>query len=207
MKKVILCAIFACLFGFSSFAQDDLGTAGDYDKWQARARVLYVAPSPYFFDAISGVEVDISAAIAPAIDVTYFFSRKMSAELMFTTSTHDVEVKDVADLGSISLLSPTLSLQHHFYINNFKPYLGAGLSYTAFYGEDPGELDAIEYKNEVGYMLQAGIDYSISDKWFLNIDFRKIFLKTEVTANNDSSSTAEVNVDPIMLGFGVGMKF
>jgi outer membrane protein len=207
MRKIIFSAIFACLFVVNSQAQDDKISDGNYDKWQARVRVLYVAPSPYFFDNVNGVEVDISSSFAPGIDVSYFFSRKMSAELMFTTSTHDVEIKDGADLGNISLLSPTLSLQHHFYLNKFKPYLGAGLSYTAFYGEDPGELDAIEYKNEVGYLIQAGIDYNISDKWFLNIDFKKIFLKSEVTANNDSSNTAEVNLDPIMLGFGVGMKF
>ena len=97
--------------------------------------------------------------------------------------------------------------QHHFFLDNFKPYLGAGLNYTAFSDDDSGDLSAIEYKDQVGYILQAGIDYMITDKWFVNLDFRKMFLKTEVTANNDPDTTNEVNVDPIILGFGVGMKF
>jgi outer membrane protein len=126
---------------------------------------------------------------------------------MLTTSKHDVEIKDVSDLGSISMLPPTLSLQYHFYADDFKPYIGTGLSYAIFYGEDSGDLDSIAYKNALGYALQAGIDYNINDKWFINLDFKKIFLKTEVTPNNDSTLRSEANLDPIIAGIGVGMKF
>lgn len=207
MKKIIFSTILAFLFAFNAQAQEGETSNDDYNKWQARVRVLAVAPATYFYDDVNGVEVDISTSFAPEIDITYFFSRLMSAELMVTNSKHDVEIKGGGNLGSISILSPTLSLQHHFYLNKFKPYVGAGLNYNMFHGEDAGDLDAIEYKNDVGYLLQGGIDYSLSDKWFINLDFKKVFLKTEVTANNDASSTSKMNVDPIMVGFGVGMKF
>lgn len=207
MKNIIFSTIIACLFISNVQAQEKSQLDTDYNKWQLRIRAISLTPSPYFFDTINGFNPDISTAYAPEIDITYFFSRNMAVELMLTTTKHDVQVEDVADLGSVSLLPPTLTLQYHFRLGDFKPYIGSGLNYTMFYGEEAGDLDTISYKNEIGYVLQAGIDYSLSDKWFINVDFKKIFLRTEVTPNNDSDSMVETNLDPIILGFGVGMKF
>ncbi len=211
MKKIIFSAILCCVFICNAQAQDkkeEVIFNENYSDWQVKARGLYFSPAPYFYRNVDQIEVDISSTIAPELGIAYFFSRKMSAELMVSTSTHDVEVEGGANLGSISLISPTISLLHHMYINEkWKPYIGAGLNFTAFYNEDAGDLDAIEYDNQVGYAIQAGLDYRINDKWFINLDFRKVFLKTEVTGNNNPDSTAEVNVDPIILGFGIGRNF
>ncbi|WP_435412620.1 OmpW/AlkL family protein [Psychroserpens mesophilus] len=207
MKKLIFSTVLASLFIFNAQAQEEDIPDDDYSKWQLRIRAIAVSPAPYFYDAISGFKPDISTAFAPEVDITYFLSKNIALELMLTTSNHDVEIKDEANLGSVSLLPPTLSLQYHFDLDDFKPYIGAGLNYTIFYGEDAGDLDAISYKNEIGYALQAGIDYNLNDKWFINLDLKKIFLKTEVTPNNDNASKVEANLDPLIMGFGVGMKF
>ena len=52
----------------------------------------------------------------------------------------------------------------------------------------------------------------LNDKYFLNFDIKKLFLKTDV--NVDATNLAsglkipgEVNIDPLLIGFGVGMKF
>lgn len=209
MKKIIFSAILAFLVAFNMNAQEQEEATfdDDYNKWQVRVRAVAVAPSPYFYDAINGFNPDISTAFAPEIDITHFLSKKISLELMLTTSKHDVEIKDGPDLGSISILPPTLSLQYHFYLNDFKPYIGTGLSYALFYGEDAGDLNSIDYKDALGYVLQAGIDYNLNDKWFINLDFKKMYLKTEITPDNDSTLTSEANLDPIIAGIGIGMKF
>lgn len=213
MKKIIFSAILACLFVFNVQAQDETTSndettlSDDYSKWQVRVRAIAVAPAPYFYDAINGFEPEISTTYAPEVDITYFLSKKISLELILATTKHDVEIEDGADLGSVSILPPTLSLQYHFYLDDFKPYIGAGLNYTIFYGEDAGDLESIEYENAVGYALQGGVDYNLNDKWFLNLDFKKIFLKTEITPNNDDTNKVETNLDPLIIGFGVGMKF
>ncbi|WP_323787789.1 OmpW/AlkL family protein [Psychroserpens sp.] len=207
MKKIIFSTILACLFFFNAQAQEEETTDDDYSKWQVRARAVAVSPAPYFYDAISGFDVEISTTFAPELDITYFLSKNIAFELMVTSSKHDVELNDGTRLGSVSLIPPTLSLQYHAYLNDFKPYIGAGMSYVIFNGTAAGDLDSIDYENAVGYTLQIGIDYNLSEKWFLNLDFKKMFLNTDVTANNDSTNTAEVNIDPLFLGFGVGMKF
>ena len=210
MKKIIFSAIICFAFIFNAQAQDkeEVIYNENYSDWQVKVRGLYVSPAPYFYRNVDAIEVDISTTFAPELGFAYFFSRKMSAELMVNTSTHDVEVEGGSNLGSITLISPTLSLLHHLYIDEkWKPYIGAGLNYTAYTNEDAGDLTSIEYKNELGYVIQAGLDYRINDKWFINLDFRKIYLKTEVTGDNNTDQTAEVNVDPIIFGFGIGRNF
>lgn len=206
MKNLLL---FALLIGltFNLNAQDTDAT-DDYNKWQARLRLISVIPSPG--DDIDGADVDLSTAFVPELDFTYFFSKNWAAELILGTAKHDVDL-DIdgggsADLGHVWLLPPTLNLQYHFYADDFKPYVGAGINYTIFYGVDEGDLDDIEYDNALGFSLQAGLDYNLNDKWFLNLDIKKLFLKTDVTVNN-SDDSAEVNIDPLIIGLGVGMKF
>jgi len=206
MKKTILALLLASFaFSFLSAQESENTENQDYSKWQARFRVIAVVPSPD--DDIDGANVDISTTFVPELDFTYFFNKNIAAELILATTKHDVELKGLADLGHVWLLPPTLNLQYHFYANDFKPYLGAGINYTIFYGVDTGDLDDIEYDSAVGFSLQAGLDYNLSDKWFLNLDIKKLFLKTDVTVNNDSANPAEVEINPLIIGVGLGIKF
>lgn len=202
MKKFLLLTLLIGL-SFNINAQDDQNT-DDYNKWQARFRLISVMPDE---SIEGGGDLDISTAIVPELDFTYFFSKNIAVELILATTKHDVELKDAnVDLGHVWLLPPTLNLQYHFYADDFKPYVGAGINYTIFYGVDEGDLDDLEYDNSVGFSLQAGVDYNLNDKWFLNLDIKKMFLKTDVTVNN-SSSSAEVEINPLVIGLGIGMKF
>lgn len=207
MKKIIFTLVMTSLFTLTNVNAQETNSNDDtaYNKWQARFRIVAVSPSPD--DDIDGADVDISTTFVPEVDFTYFFNKHLAAELILATTKHDVEIENGADLGNVWLLPPTLNLQYHFYANDFKPYVGAGLNYTIFYGEDAGDLEDIDYDNSVGFSLQTGVDYNLNDKWFLNFDIKKLFLKTDVTINNDSSNKAEVEINPLIVGFGVGLKF
>ena len=173
-----------------------------------------------------GGDVNISNSFIPELDFTYFFNKNVAAELILGTTKHDVKTTGSnltaiggpasaeVDLGSVWLLPPTLTLQYHFYpTKTLKPYLGAGLNYTIFYSVDEGSVvKGLDYDNAVGFALQGGLDYMLNDKYFLNFDIKKLFLKTDVNvdATNLASGLkipAEVNIDPLLIGFGVGMKF
>lgn len=206
MKKIVFSVILACLCVFNIQAQDEETSNDDYSKWQARFRIISVIPSPG--DDLDGANVDISTAIVPELDFTYFFNKNIAAELILATTKHDVEVEKGADLGHVWLLPPTLNLQYHFYAGDFKPYLGAGVNYTIFYGVDEGDVADMDYENTFGFSFQAGVDYNLNEKWFLNFDLKKMFLKTDVDVNTGSSVLpVEVDINPLVLGLGVGMKF
>jgi outer membrane protein len=50
-----------------------------------------------------------------------------------------------------------------------------------------------------------------SDKWFFNIDLKKIYLRTDATVDASSALgatvVADVKIDPYVIGVGFGMRF
>lgn len=205
MKKVIFSALVTLLFVFNAQAQDENSTT-DYSKWQARFRVISVIPSPG--DDIAGADVDISTAFVPELDFTYFFTKNIAAELILATTKHDVEIEGGADLGHVWLLPPTLNLQYHFYAGDFKPYVGAGVNYTIFYGEKSGDVVDMDYENSFGVSFQAGVDYNLNDSWFLNLDVKQILLSTDVKVDTGAGVLpVDVDINPLVVGLGIGKKF
>ena len=211
MKKTIFIALLACFAIFNTINAQETETQADnaeFSKWQARFRLITVIPS--VGDDIDGADVDISTAFVPELDFTYFFSENWAAELILATTKHDVDVNlgEGIDLGHVWLLPPTLNLQYHFTGGALKPYLGAGINYTIFYGVDEGDVVGMDYDNSVGFSIQGGLDLELNDKWFLNLDIKKLLLKTDVSVDTgEGVLPVEVDIDPLVIGFGVGMKF
>ncbi len=184
-----------------------------------RLRGVGVVPNEDSKVGIIGGDVTLSNTFIPELDFTYFFTDHIAAELILGTTKHDVGVVNSAagnvDLGSVWLLPPTLTAQYHFYTSSekvFKPYIGAGLNYTLFYNVKSGDVADVSYDNALGYAAQIGFDLMINDKFFINVDAKRLFLSTDVTVDASNlapglSIPAEVDIDPWLLGFGIGMKF
>ena len=212
MKKIIVSLLVVFMLPFSLFSQEDTkDNSNDFNKWKMRFRLISVIPDVSVdHNETDGADIAISTAFIPELDFTYFFTENWAAELILATTKHNVDIEvsgnKVADLGHVWLLPPTLSLQYHFTGGAVTPYLGAGVNYTIFYGVDSGDLDSLDYENSVGFSFQGGLDYDLDDKWFLNLDIKKLFLNTDVTANGSSSSIG-VDINPLIVGLGVGMRF
>ena len=214
MRKTILLALVA-FFGVTTFAVAQDAPTTDFSKWQFRLRGIVVTPDESADIEVIGGDVSISTAVVPEFDITYFFDENWSAELILATTKHDVEAVGTAagdiDLGSVWLLPPTLTGQYHFTGGDFVPYLGAGVNLTLFYGVDEGPVaDDVEYDTAVGFALQGGFDFMLNDKWFLNLDVKKLFLNTTATVNATTALgatvDADVDINPWIFGFGVGVK-
>ncbi|PKP78540.1 MAG: OmpW family protein [Alphaproteobacteria bacterium HGW-Alphaproteobacteria-3] len=180
-------------------------SAGDF---MVRLRAIGVLPDESASTSIGG-DVNVSNDWVPEIDFTYFVTDNIALELIAATTNHDVSHTAGIDLGEVNLLPPTLTLQYHFMPKErLSPYIGAGLNYTFFYDEDApgGAVTSINYDNNIGYALQAGVDYAVADNWYLNLDVKKIFLSTDVSING-GAITADVDLDPWVVGFGVGYRF
>ena len=213
MKKLLVSIIAIATISVSLTAQEK---SDDFKKWQARFRVITVIPNESATIETIGGDVEISTSVVPELDFTYFFNENWAAELILGTSNHDVKAVATAagdiELGDVWLLPPTLTLQYHFATEGFRPYLGTGLNYTIFYGADEGPTaDDVSYDNSVGFAFQGGFDYDLNEKWFLNLDAKYILLSTDATVNATTALGAtvgaEVDINPLIIGFGIGMKF
>ncbi|MDA0229179.1 MAG: OmpW family protein [Proteobacteria bacterium] len=183
------------------------------DSWLLRLRGIHMsADVSSTVDPIGG-SVDVNSDTVPEFDITYFFTDNIAAELILATTRHRANVTGSTlgnvDLGKVSMLPPTLTLQWHFLPGeDFRPYVGAGLNYTFFYDESAprGTVASINYENNFGYALQTGLDYGIDDHWGINVDIKKVFLSTDVTLNG-GAITADVDLDPWIFGLGVAYRF
>ena len=211
MKKIILSIVLGTLF-FSNVNAQETTKTNDFKKWQARFRWVSVLPNESATIGTIGGDVEIGKNFIPELDFTYYFTENIAAELILGTTNHDVKAVNTAlgkvNLGDVWLLPPTLTLQYHFNINDFKPYVGAGVNYTIFYNADPGAVVDVDYENGFGYALQLGFDYDLDDTWFLNVDAKYVGLSTDVSVNAGIATVpAEVDINPLLIGFGVGMRF
>ncbi len=208
MKKIVL-LVFLVAAGLVAFSQESKTGSAETPKWKMRFRVLGAIPPTSSYD-LSGDDIKISTAVAPELDFTYFFNKNFAAELILGTTRHTVKLDDgnsSTKLGKVWLLPPTVNLQYHFAGKAFTPYIGAGVNYSIFYGEKKEALD-LGYKSNIGFSTQAGFDYQLNEKWFLNLDLKKILLKTDVTIKGAIPVVlSDVKVNPFIIGLGAGFKF
>jgi outer membrane protein len=182
-----------------------LPAQADSGDWLARARVIQLRPS---VSSTLG-SLGVSNEVTPELDFSYFFTDNIAAELILATQRHTVTVAG-ADIGKVSHLPPTLTLQYHFMPKEtFRPYVGVGINYTRFYnvslalGATPLTID----KGSWGGALQVGFDYALDKKWFLNFDVKKIWIETDVKNGATGAFISNLKIDPLVVGVGVGLKF
>ena len=231
MKKIVLSLVSLLSVSSAVYAQEtttENSNPSDFKHWQIRLRGVGVVPNESATVGVIGGDVNIANQFIPELDITYFFTKNIAAELILGTTKHNVNTvgSDISaiggptstniDLGSVYLLPPTLTVQYHFYPgkdNVVKPYIGAGVNYTIFYNEKAGNTVAdVKYDNAFGIATQIGADFNITDNFFLNVDAKYIFLKTDVTVDATNlasglSIPADVKINPLLLGFGVGYRF
>lgn len=195
----------ALLLSIPFYAQAAENTPFKTGDTMIRLRAIDVIPQESSKPSVGG-SVYVDNSWAPELDATYFFTPNISVELIAATTKHDLKHSSGLDAGSAYVLPPTLTAQYH--ITEWKsvmPYVGAGINYTHFYDGKGGDLGTVKYKDSVGAALQIGADVPIADNWYFNVDAKKIFIDT--TAKFSSGVRADVNIDPLVIGTGIGYKF
>ncbi len=218
MRKAVLAtlaasAVLAAAMAPAAAQEERIGVrAGDI---MIRGRLLGVFPLTTDSDiSVIGGSVDASNTATPELDFTYFVTDNIAFELIAATTIHHITARDVPGAGDISvgnvfLLPPSLTAQWHFSPHSrIDPYVGAGINYTFFYGATAAgnPVYNVTYDNNVGAVVQAGVNYNFDGPWFLNFDVKQIFLST--TAHiNDGQIEANVDLNPLIIGAGIGVRF
>ncbi|MBS0469885.1 MAG: OmpW family protein [Proteobacteria bacterium] len=213
LAKIAAALLLGCALTSPALADDaapmaDTGVAGHF---QVRLRGLGVIPDPNIDVKIGGTSIggtySVTDSFVPEIDGTYFLTDHIGLELIAATTQHSVHSSVAGNIGSVWLLPPTLTVQYHFDPTGpIRPYAGLGVNYTFFYSPK-SPLPGIHYDDNFGFALQAGVDVPVGDgPYFLNFDVKKIFLSTHVTAAAGVVQ-ASADLDPWIIGAGVGIRF
>ncbi|KAF1044041.1 MAG: Outer membrane protein W [Herbaspirillum frisingense] len=208
MKKLVTLAAAAAAFA-SSFAAAPAFAQEAQSPWLVRVRAVNISPDNKS-DPVGGVgasdRLTVSSKTIPEVDISYFFTPNIAAELILTyPQKHDVRL-DGQNIGSFKHLPPTLLLQYHFTPESrISPYVGAGINYTRISSVDVLNGAAQLDSNSVGGALQAGVDVKIDKHWLINFDIKKVQIQSDVKVGGTRIST--VKIDPWLFGVGVGYRF
>ena len=133
------------------------GDGAPLGAWQVRVRAVSVRPRADLRSPIGGT-ARIGDDYVPELDVSYFFTEHIALEALLGTTRHPVRLLGSRlgdlDFGSARIIPPGVILQYHpRALGSLRPYLGAGVNYTFFIGEEdlPGPIERIEYRNAPGY--------------------------------------------------------
>jgi len=208
--SLLLAAAAAIAVAGTASAQDAAG------RFQVKLGASWIQPEESATISVIGGDVDISDEVVPTLQVEYFFTDNISAELLCCVATHDVKAVGTSlgtvDLGKVSHFPPTVTLKYHWTdFGAFEPYVGAGVNYTTFYDDElpaGGPVSAISYDDSFGGALQLGFDYRLDDHWSLNLDIRKIWISTDVKLTaGEATIDADVDVNPLIVTIGSGYRF
>jgi outer membrane protein len=179
--------------------------AAEPATWIFRVGAHNVAPKS---DNHAVVNVDDAQMLT--FNLTRMLNERWGVEVLAALPfQHDVNLNTGGKVADVKHLPPTVSFQYHFAPEaKIRPYVGAGLNVTLFFSEDTtGALSGSDLSlgTSFGPAAQLGVDFDITDTWFLNADVRWMDIDTE--AKLDGASLGDVEIDPIVFGLSVGRKF
>jgi outer membrane protein len=185
-----------------------LSAQAQNSPWLVRVRAVNLDSSN---KDSTGLGLSINDKVIPEVDISYFFSPNLAAELVLTYPQKQDIRSNGTNIGSFKHLPPTLTAQYHFTgMGAFKPYVGAGVNYTLISSVkfDPAVQSALQPsldKNSFGFAVQVGFDYEIAKNTYLNLDIKKVQIRTDV--KSAGIKVGEFKIDPVLLGVGVGWRF
>jgi outer membrane protein len=201
MKAKYLLPVVACA-AMVSAASTAMAQEGTY---MMRVRALNMQVDNGNSPNVPGAKVEVNNKTFPEIDFVYNFTNNFAAELVLTyPQRHDVKLQG-SKIGTLKHLPPTLLAQYYFAPGAaFNPYVGAGVNYTRFMSVSlPAGITTD--KSSVGFAAQVGADFEVAKNTYLNIDFKRVNIRSDVKVNG--SKLTELKVDPNLISIGIGWRF
>lgn len=214
MSKRLAAAALAALA--ASVALPAHAQSAQEGPWMVRLRATYLKMDTSSDAGLGGAlpadAITVNSKWIPEVDVSYFFTPNIAAELVLTyPQKQDVTVNalGLGKIGTFKHLPPTLLAQYHFtnLAPNVRPYVGAGVNLTFIMSEEmsiagtPVTLD----DTSIGPAIQAGVDYRMDNGWYLNADLKKVWISSDVFLGGNRIS--KVSLDPWVMSVGIGKRF
>jgi len=208
MRIITLVAVLAVMTSLAPIAAQAQSSSGN--PWMVRVRAVDLLwANGQSGSVVQGANVKAKDQIIPELDVSYFFTKNIAAELVLTYP-QSIQIDAGGNkLGTIKALPPSLLLQYHFTdFGAFKPYVGAGVNYTIFSSRNnlSGGAYSVD-SSSFGAVGQVGMDYMFDKNWGLNVDLKYAIMSTNVTDTATGANVGKLTLNPWMPAVGVTYKF
>ncbi len=226
-RPVALWRVRALLLGGALACAAGSGMAQSAGHWMVKGGFNGISPQVKSGDlsspSLPGTKVDVQSANSVIASAVYMLTDNVSLETFIGLPyKHDIvgdgALAGVGKLGSVKQVSPTVFAQYRFMAakSAFRPYVGLGLTYAHFYGEEgSGALTALtnpggaptrlSAESAFGLTAQAGLTVQLSGPWYLDVMIAKTFLR-----NSTSLSTGQkvsTRLDPVSNSLAIGYQF
>lgn len=195
--------------------------------WTVKVGVNKITPKVESGDvsapALPGTKADIGTDSKPILNLAYFVTDNIAAELdLGVPYRHDLfgagAIEGTGKLGTADVLPPTLFAQYRFFGANavFRPYVGVGLTYAYFRRErgsaqltavlnTGGPASTFSLEAKWAPSVQLGASYRLNERW--SVDGGVIKTKVKTTATYSTGQTQDIRLDPVAVNVGVTFKF
>jgi outer membrane protein len=196
-KQIVAAAVLMSLATGAAFAQ-----AAKEGPWMVRVRAVNLDMANK--DG-TNLGLSVNNKVIPEVDISYFFSKNVAAELVLTVpQKQDVRLNG-ANIGTFKHLPPTLLVQYHWDMGSYKPYVGAGVNYTKISSVNILGGAAKLESSSTGLALQAGVDIPMGNGMYFNFDVKKVQIRTDVFVG--PANAGNLKLDPVLVGVGLGWRF
>lgn len=159
----------------------------------------------------TGLGLSVNNKTYGTIDGSWFMSPNVAAELSVSSAHRHTLYANNSAIGTLDQLPVSLTLQYHLTgLQGWRPYVGLGIHYTRFSSVsfEPAVVTALNpdiERSSTGMAVQLGVDMPLGGGWQLNLDAKKVQMRTDVSSSGNTVGT--LKVDPVLLSAGLGYRF
>lgn len=162
---------------------------------------------------LAGLDADVDGDGAATLSASAYLNENVAIEAWGTDAFGHRLSLDGLKAGSVSAQPYALSAQYHFgeSARTVRPFVGLGYYEMNLKDEEAaptGTLAGARIGGDTarGPIATAGVDLNFSPTWFARADVR--YLHTGgVDIDVNGSKAGEAELDPVVLGVGVGARF
>ncbi len=156
--------------------------------------------------------------VVPEIDLNYFITKNWAVEAIccFAHTTLEAAIApggNRLNIANTTAFPPTVTLQYHFALGQFDPYVGIGANYTwGFWTQSWLTNDLLKSGNGInvhgaaGIDFDMGFDYYLTRHWVVNLDAKYLPLTMDANVLGVQNA-AHINVDPWLVRLAIGYRF
>ena len=174
----------------------------------------YALSEPTRNPEIDGARTQLDGDGAGTLSASYYINDNIAVEAWGAADkfSHRVRDGEGRKLGSVEAQPYAVSGQYHFRQadSTVRTFVGLGYYEQNFDNETAEPSGAlagqrIGVETAKGAMATAGVDVNINPTWFARADVR--YLQGDSDVKLDGVKAGEAELDPVILGVGVGARF